>query len=221
MILAWINIFSLITGTIGFQNNPLLCLSEITQLAKAVNIKYNDIDVSRNSNGDKASCIIIDLHVKVVKLTSQNATLSWRVPKCDKICIGYTVFYKVALSKDVSKLSSKDVCLENQWNSIFTTNNTLILKGLMPYKTYAFYIKSYQSSALGESETNLTYFKTLPYRPPRPKNLVAVGISPNIIQLQWDESIKNGILSHYRVKYHEQGDSNIQDMRDYCLYPKT
>lgn len=147
--------------------------------------------------------------------------MSWQAPKCDQICIGYTVFYKLAFSRDGSKFSSKDVCLENQWNSIFTSKNTLILIDLFPYKTYAFYIKFYQSSGIAASETNLTYFTTLSDSPPPPPNLVAIGISSNTIQLQWNESIKNGILSHYRVKYYEDNHSDIQDLRDYCINPRT
>lgn len=213
--------FPFVTGTLGFHNNPLLCLSEIGQLAKTVQIKYNDTDVSRNSNGDKASCSITDLQVKITNITSRNANLSWQTPQCDKICIGYTVFYRVSYTKDGSKFNSKDVCLENQWNSIFISNNTLILNGLSPYKTYAFYIKYYQSSGLPGSETKLMYFKTLPDSPPRPPNLIAVGISPDTIQLQWTESIMHGILSHYRVKYYEEVEMDIQYMRDYCINPRT
>lgn len=161
------------------------------------------------------------MHAKITSVTSRNASLSWQAPKCIEICIGYTVFYRVSYTRDGSKFNSKDVCLDNQWNSIFTSNTSLILRRLSPYKTYAFYIKFYQSSGLPGSETLLTYFKTLPDSPPPPPNLIAIGISPYTIQLQWNESIRHGILSHYRVKYNAAVDMDIQHMRDYCTHPRT
>lgn len=215
-----LNIFIYFTGTIGFHNNPLLCLTEIEELAKEVSIKYNDIDVSRNSNGDKASCSLINLNIKITSITSKNLSLSWQAPKCDQICIGYTVFYKISYTKELSKFSSKDGCRDNLWNSVFTSNTSLVLKGLLPYKKYAFYIKYYQSSGQSGSETNLTYFNTLPDSPPPPPNLIAVGIAPDTIQLQWNKSSKNGVLSHYRAKYYAL-DEDIQESRDYCINPRT
>lgn len=183
---------------------------------------YNETDVSRNSNGDKASCSTIDLHVNITSITSRSATLSWQSPKCEGICIGYTVFYKLSFIKDGSKFSSKDECLENQWVSIFTSGTKLTLTGLLPYEEYAYYIKFYQSSGLPGSESNLSYFKTLPDSPPPPPNLIAVGITPSIIQLQWNESIGHGKLSHYVLKYFmDTSYITTVELRDYCLNPRT
>lgn len=184
-------------------------------------LKYNDIDVSRNSNGDKTSCSIIILPSEITNLTSTSATLSWQKPICDQICIGYTLFYRMSKSGDNSKLNSKDVCQDNNWNSIFTPNTTITLNQLSSFKTYAFYIKYYQSSGLPGSETNLAYFNTLPDSPPQPASLIAVGISPDVIQLQWNGSSDNGILSHYIAKYSVVVDMDIQNLRDYCTNPRT
>ncbi|KAG5878068.1 hypothetical protein JTB14_031503 [Gonioctena quinquepunctata] len=120
-------------GTLRFHNNPLLCPAEIKRLANKTGILYSDLDVSPYSNGDKTACQTEHMEV-TVNAFSTNASLEWKEPtvmQCNNY-IGSTIYFKIQGKGIASYSDSKDVCIRNDWRSLFTTSNKIFLNKLQP-----------------------------------------------------------------------------------------
>lgn len=52
--------FRIERGKLFFHFNPKLCISKIDRLKQVANLSdYTDLEVARNSNGDKVACELI------------------------------------------------------------------------------------------------------------------------------------------------------------------
>ncbi|XP_056638936.1 insulin receptor-like isoform X1 [Diorhabda sublineata] len=212
-------------GTIGFHNNPLLCPSEIEKLKNVTNSSYSERDAPYLSNGDKASCVTKDVNV-IVSPYSTKAVLSWDPPPLEKdeSYVGFTVFYKKGKDENATTFDSKDVCVVNEWTSVFANTNYTTLTNLIPNSTYSYYIKLYlssNSSNTENSQSSLKYFQTLSDDPDGFEYLSVTPIDHQSVMLNWEKPLlPNGILAHYILDYDELADEWIFE-RDYCQYPKT
>ena len=69
-------------GKVGFHFNPHLCRGKIDTLVRKINASmgvddYDDRDISKISNGDRAACDIKTLKLNVVTVKANYAVLSW------------------------------------------------------------------------------------------------------------------------------------------------
>uniref|UniRef100_A0A914Z2C1 receptor protein-tyrosine kinase n=1 Tax=Panagrolaimus superbus TaxID=310955 RepID=A0A914Z2C1_9BILA len=67
-------------GLVSFQNNPKLCYNRIFQFITHVGLDKNvsDNDISKYSNGEKAICEEVPLHVEVTTVTNVFFVISWK-----------------------------------------------------------------------------------------------------------------------------------------------
>ncbi|KAF2901799.1 hypothetical protein ILUMI_04395 [Ignelater luminosus] len=205
-------------GTISFHYNPQLCLSEIKKLASLTGSRYQDMDVSPYSNGDKTACNYIDLKVTITKLTSTNVTLTWE--KYSNI-IGYLLYYIEDPTGNITIYDERDECDTTGWNSIFTPNSFTQVTNLKPYTQYAYYIKTYNSSSLG-SQTHIKRFVTLSDDPSVLLDVKVISTNDNSVTLSWKPPRHtNGLLSFYDiVAYYEEDDDELLLERNYCDFPQ-
>lgn len=208
-----------VLGTFGFFSNPLLCPAEIKKLADLTGISSNFSHLEVYGNGDKSACNFTDL-ILHIQPNVTNVTIGWELPPLSQndLYIGFTVYYIEHDRGNISTFESQNVCDGRGWNSQFTSNNSIMLLNLRPFKRYAFYIKLYQSSMLG-AQTPVNYFKTLPREPKAPLMVRITATGPDSILLTWQPPIRiNGILSYYRLYVVMERDYNVQQARDYCLH---
>ncbi|XP_023030119.2 insulin-like receptor [Leptinotarsa decemlineata] len=207
-------------GKIRFHNNPLLCTIEIEKLSNITGVEYSKLEVSPYSNGDKTTCFPQKMNV-TVHPWSTNATLMWdekALNKCDNY-VGFTIYFKVHKLGEASFTDSKDVCVRNEWKSIFTTNTSFVLSNLEADSRYAFYIKIYCVSK-DTFQSTMMYFVTLPDDPDIPENVVLEAIDHTTIQLRWRPPLHiNGVLAYYKIDFNEQPDEAVD--RNYCEQPRT
>ncbi|XP_050501064.1 insulin-like growth factor 1 receptor [Diabrotica virgifera virgifera] len=228
-LLNYTNLNLTLKGTIGFHNNPLLCMSEIEKLAKATGIVLDpnsNTGVSRSSNGDKANCVVKEVNV-TVDIYSKNATLTWTPSKEEnEAYVAYTLFYKIEEegNASTSTLNSKDVCTVNEWNSTFTTMNSANITHLQPNSSYAYYLILYVSSNNSNPQgfhSTVRHFETLPDDPEGFDSLEVSAIDHQSVNLTWEKPEQpNGILAQF-VLYFDQLDDELLYERDYCKNPRT
>ncbi|KAK9870068.1 hypothetical protein WA026_006163 [Henosepilachna vigintioctopunctata] len=223
--------------SIGFHDNPELCVSEIRKFASKLGIsneKFDVIlkkakDVSPYSNGDKDPCADLQLSVTVTEYNPTNVTLQWESYKAENVTvIGYTIFYILAsdLAAERTNDISSNMCENNGWKSRFVSNNsrTVQLTQLYPFSLYIYWIKVYHiqdemSGIAGSTEKKS--FTTLQDDPSEPVSFDVTATSPTTINITWETPYHiNGNLSHYQlVVLIEKDDPKFVSRRNYCMYP--
>ncbi|XP_044749880.1 insulin-like peptide receptor [Coccinella septempunctata] len=221
--------------SIGFHNNPELCISEIKKFAHVLGMSNSTFeemlqaekDVSPYSNGDRAPCGDLILNVTVVESFSKNVTFQWPpfISNNDTV-IAYTFFYILNRTLHEENIHNYDnmMCNDNGWRSQLIAGNRVNITHLIPFSTYAYWIKVYyiKNDRMGISKsTEIKYFETAPDDPDLPTDLEIRPISPNSILITWESpESTNGNLDHYELyAILERDDAKFINQRDYCTYP--
>nr|FAA01101.1 TPA: epidermal growth factor receptor-like protein [Aedes aegypti] len=175
----------LVTGSMYFVYNPLLCISHIEVLKKMTNYDSTNDLISADSNGFMQSCNVVSLTVKAEVQSSRNVTIYWTrfntAPS--QQLMGYIIFFTPS-DTPRSPYDGRDVCSEYSWQSklvhlndtnsshkVFLTYN---LTGLKPFTRYAYYIKTYLTDSVHNvthrriGQSIVHYFKTHIARPTPP-----------------------------------------------------
>lgn len=206
-----------------FHFNPQLCPIEINKLAHLTKLNYTDYDVSPYSNGDKRACNNITLNVTIKELTSSNVTLTWdnATSFTNESLIGYLVYYIEDPFMNMSIYDEKDTCDLNTWNTIFVSNNSVVLNRLNAYAQYAYYIKIYSRSPSVSGQTKIAYFTTSTTDPSEVYDLNSWSNNSNTVTVTWKPpEFHNGVLSHYVFYvYYQQDDPSFIYQRNYCKSP--
>ncbi|XP_026479394.1 insulin-like receptor [Ctenocephalides felis] len=219
-------------GSILFNNNPYLCLSEIEKFQQYTNLtKLSLKDSFPSWNGYKANCNFVKIKTFAGNVFTTNATIYWENYK-NVSSNGYMIYYIKAPEKNVRIYYGMDTCLENSWNGTQFKEKTqsqylkYTLTDLNAFTQYAFYVRSYdlESPVLNfhqEVQSNLEYFKTLTDQPSGVERIRTVSKNSSSITITWfPPSTPNGILSHYKLYvFHHPDENDFLDPRNYCKEP--
>ncbi|OQV25442.1 putative Insulin receptor [Hypsibius exemplaris] len=141
---------------IGFHFNPQLCRSKIDVFVRKINAAkgiddYDEHDISKTSNGDRAACDMKALDLRINSFSSQLAQLTWEsfnLPD-PRSLLGYVVFYRESPAQNLSKFEGRDACgTVNVWTPIDVTPiegplQSQILYELRPATQYGVYVTTY------------------------------------------------------------------------------
>jgi insulin receptor len=100
-------------GKLFFHFNPKLCYEKIEALKPMANdTEFNDLEVARNSNGDKIACNITKLNITIRDRRTNGVLLGWEQFKYDdpRALLGYVVYYTEALYQNVTIYDGRDAC---------------------------------------------------------------------------------------------------------------
>ncbi|XP_071446667.1 insulin-like peptide receptor isoform X2 [Hetaerina americana] len=219
-----------------FHFNPKLCISKIEKLKQPNFTDFTDLEVARNSNGDKVPCNVSELKANVTMKNSLSAVIIWDVFKHHdpRSLLGYVVYVTEAPTQNVTLYDGRDACGGDGWRvddvsvqhdaNGNLTENTHILTHLKPFTQYAFYVKTYTiATETTGAQSRIHYFRTAPDEPSVPLNLKAYSNSSHELIIQWQPpQSPNGNLTHYRVVgTWEKDDPVFLEQRDYCFEPLT
>ncbi|XP_044730149.1 insulin-like growth factor 1 receptor [Chrysoperla carnea] len=247
-LLNWTVIQNLtIKGKLFFHYNPKLCLGEIDKFRQKANLKYNftELEISRNSNGDKVECGFDSINSTYKVLSSTSVEIQWdpyHPPKTHAI-FGYQVFYAPSELVNTNRYRVAEVCQDTIWkeetlflhdvindNDYYDTLFNITIENLNPYSNYSYYVASVliENSTSSDiiqdvgAQSKVVNFTTLPDQPGRPRHVRAFNISYSEIKLKWRApSQPNGKLTKYVITaYLQQYEHKNINQRNYCLAPK-
>ncbi|XP_067011741.2 insulin-like peptide receptor [Anabrus simplex] len=223
----------ILNGGLFFHHNPRLCLSEIEKLREISGApNYTNLEVARESNGDKASCEVKNLHTTHVVINSTSVRFEWDNSISEKeSLIGYTLHYIESEDLNVTIHDGKDVCDVCNWvveYIMLTTERANLskihfqLSHLKPYSLYSYYVKRYGVAAhQAEGRSEIQHFRTFPDRPSIPRFLKAINNSSSEATLVWEPPLHpHGHITHYIILGRWQPDDReFLSRRDFCRYP--
>ncbi|XP_055549654.1 insulin-like growth factor 1 receptor isoform X2 [Wyeomyia smithii] len=227
----------LLTGSMYFVYNPLLCVSQI-ELLKKITIYNNTNDlINVDSNGFMQSCNVVSITVKSEVLSSRNATIYWTKYNTAPLqqLVGYVIYLTPSM-KERSPYDGRDVCSEYSWQSkLIRLRETKIvgnylsynLTGLKPLTRYAYYIKTYvadNSHNMTErriGKSGVQYFTTKIAKPTPPLKVYTVRKTEHSITFSWKilKSEANLVQRLHVDVFIQPDDLNLLDQRNYCINP--
>jgi len=174
------------------------------------------------------------LNVTVRKVTPFASLIDWppfNTPD-PRTLLGYMVHRIEAPYKNVTLYDGRDACGGDGWtvdditvqnqdrkDKSATQTVTHLFTKLEPYTQYAVYVRTYTlpggTRTVRGAQSQILYFRTLPFIPSTPKDLSAVANSSSEIIIRWRPSYPpNGNVTKYIV----QGVMEIDkpDRTDYC-----
>ncbi|XP_052740241.1 insulin receptor isoform X1 [Bicyclus anynana] len=213
--------------------NPKLCYKNIEELKNMIHdpsSTFSEIEVSRDNNGDQASCYEEMLHLNVHELRQDFAILTWNMYCIDDMrkLLGFSIYF-VAADHNVTLYGQRDACsdiwnvrdqtIEEVLNRTDTPKNKekkVVLESscskvqplfypitnLTPFTRYAAYVKTYttQQDKRG-AQSPIIYFKTLPGSPSPPVGLNVETLKQNSATIKWQPpAMSNGTIAFYHVE---------------------
>lgn len=211
-----------INGPVYFRNNPKLCLNKIKELLIKANVSSADSIVPTLTNGVKNVCDLAELSVSVDFITSSSATIFWTPFEFHdtRNLMGYTIYIKEAIFKNITVFDGRNECGGGDWKIYDIEDydccaNNFTVKGLKPFKQYAFYVKTITVNSDFGAQSVISYFNTKPGIPLMPLNLNVTTNSSTEIFITWlPPLLPNGVISHYLVSV--QQISHIFVPIDHC-----
>nr|CAD7199357.1 unnamed protein product [Timema douglasi] len=221
-------------GRLFFHFNPKLCLYKIERLKHVANFSdFSDLDVARNSNGDKVACNVTALKVYVTQTSSQAVVLMWsQFDHYDpRSLLGYVVYSTEAPYQNVTLYDGRDACGADGWkvDDVHVPDNQSasvyhLLSRLKPYTQYAYYVKTYTiATERTGAQSPIYYFRTSPDIPSVPMSLQVFSNSSSSMVVTWQPPTEpNGNITHYIVSGSwERDDPKFLSQRNYCFDPLT
>lgn len=226
--------FKIHSGKVFFHYNPKLCLQHIYEFLTVVEHKnVSDLEVSKDSNGDKFPCNATEINIQVVKKEFNMIQISVPYLKIDYNAevLRYVVYFTKDPYRNITMFEDLDQCSDYGWktkdisidpNIEFSSNLTfkVDLMDLEPYTQYAFYVTTYTVNRIG-AKSLIHYTRTLPSKPSELSRLEAFSNASSEIILEWDPPERaNGKLKNYLVTWTllEQ-DKSLAHRRNYCKHP--
>lgn len=226
--------FKIHSGKVFFHYNPKLCLQHVYELLSVIQHKnVSDLEVGKDSNGDKFPCNATEMNIQVVKKKFNMIQISIPYLKSDfnAEVLRYVVYFTKDPYKNITTFEDLDQCSDSGWktkdisidpNIEFSSNQTfkVDLTDLEPYTQYAFYVTTYTVNRIG-AKSLIHYERTLPSKPSELSRLNAFSNTSSEIILEWDPpEHMNGKLKEYLVTWTllEQ-DKSLTNWRNYCKHP--
>lgn len=100
-------------GKLFFHFNPKLCIDKIEPLrSMTVETEFSDLEVARNSNGDKIACNVTLLNVTIVNIIQTGVLIRWDpfVHDDARSLLGYVVYSIEAPFQNVTLYEGRDAC---------------------------------------------------------------------------------------------------------------
>lgn len=228
--------FKILSGKVFFHYNPKLCLHHIHKLLSVSQYEtFSDLDVGKDSNGDKFPCNATIINISITHKTSNTIEISVPYLKIDYNTedLRYVIYFTKALHKNVTLFDDFDECSDLGWRtqdfSVNPNNRQFKSRGfqvnltdLEPYTQYAFYVTTYTDDRYG-AKSAICYETTLPSKPSELTRLVAFTNKSFEVTLQWDPPMKiNGKMIEYLVTWSVlQQNKTLLRLRNYCEHPIT
>ncbi|CAH0562735.1 unnamed protein product [Brassicogethes aeneus] len=224
--------FRIERGSLFFHFNPKLCINKIEMLRNKTGLQpFSDLEVAKNSNGDKIACNVSELKVNVTLITSKGVVLVWRPFELDgdeRQLLGYIVYSIEAPYRNVTVYDGRDACGVDDWRVDDVAKNdekiTHPLLKLKPYTQYAYYVKTYTvATERNGAQSKIKYFRTLPSMPTPPQIVQAVSYNYDSLKITWTPPHQpNGNITYYIVAGKKNANENMDSKdRDYCEDPPT
>lgn len=203
--------FAIRNGSLFFHFNPKLCYNRIEKLRQVANLSaFDDLEVARNSNGDKVACNVTELNVEITKVFSVGVIIGWKpFDHYDpRSLLGYVVYFIEAPHRNLTLYDGRDACGGDGWrvddvpvppDRSIEINH--ILTRLTPFTQYAFYVKTYSiASESTGAQSKIRYFITRPDLPSSPQMVNANPISDTSLVVDWRPPLHpNGNVTYYIV----------------------
>nr|CAD7427516.1 unnamed protein product [Timema monikensis] len=221
-------------GRLLFHDNPRLCISEVDKLQNITGLSnYTNVEVARESNGDRAICNSISLNVTLSIVNSTSVLIQWSNLEYSgkQTLLGYKVHYKEAPTNVSVDDLDEESCWGDNWKvnyiminsdlqDVNRSSETLhVIGSLKAYTRYAYFVESYTMAWEIEGvQTPIQYFTTHPYRPYIPRRFKVHPKSSSELILSWEPPlINNGRLTHYIIagKFYADSESSVVE-RDFC-----
>uniref|UniRef100_A0A915J235 Uncharacterized protein n=1 Tax=Romanomermis culicivorax TaxID=13658 RepID=A0A915J235_ROMCU len=131
------------------------------------------------------------LNLRQLKMDGKSVTLSWDPPLNGHGSLGYVVYYK----RDGSNR-------ERFSNATLTDHKSFFVGNLTPNSQYSFRIVAFNKNGFGPSSPFLK-INTADYDglPSVVRNLQAVVVSPNSVEIRWDPPVDRNSVSFYKLFY--------------------
>ncbi|XP_045527669.1 insulin-like receptor isoform X1 [Pieris brassicae] len=221
----------IMSGRLFIHFNPKLCFSQIEMLKNMTlspMTTFTDLDVSKDNNGDQASCFQDSLHLKVSSLVKGVAILTWDMycSEDTRKLIGYSIYY-IQAEHNVTFYGQRDACSDT-WNVIditidearnstrpLPTNKKKLLENpcnevqplfhpltpLQPFTRYAAYVKTYTTRDRKGAQSPIIYFTTMPGNPSPPRSVTVENLREHATIIKWQAPLMpNGTIESYRIE---------------------
>ncbi|CAK1540177.1 unnamed protein product [Leptosia nina] len=222
----------IISGRLFIHFNPKLCYNQIEKLKNMTRdpmTTFNDLTVSKDNNGDQASCFQDTLHLKVHSLVNRVAILTWDMycSEDSRKLIGYSIYY-IQAQHNVTLYGQRDACSDT-WNVLDitmdevrnttkpmpTNRSTKVLPNpcediqplfypltqLQHYTRYAAYVKTYTTRDRKGAQSPIIYFTTMPGHPSPPRGLTVENLREHSATIKWQSpAMPNGTIESYRIE---------------------
>ncbi|XP_068626888.1 insulin receptor-like isoform X2 [Battus philenor] len=219
-------------GKLFIHFNPKLCYNQILPLKNMTRdpiSTFEQIEVSVDNNGDRASCFQDVLKLKASQLGQRLVVLTWDMycSEDSRKMLGYSIYY-IPAEHNVTLYGQRDACSDT-WNVLditmddvrsnaskpaASTKNALsnpcdnlqphfyLLTPLIPFTRYAAYVKTYTTLQDKKgAQSPIIYFKTLPVSPSPPLGLTVELRTAHSVQINWlPPAMPNGTISIYHVE---------------------
>ncbi|GBP37476.1 Insulin-like receptor [Eumeta japonica] len=231
-------------GKLFIHFNPKLCYSEILPLKNMTRDSasiFDELEVSKENNGDKAACFRETLHLNVSQLDKNYVLLSWSqycLEDARKL-LGYSIYFTKA-ENNITQYERRDACSDT-WSvddmsmdevqnnvtisSVFMNNCNRMqplfhpLTRLSPYTRYAAYVKTYTTLQENRgAQSPIIYFTTLPGQPSPPMFSQQSHVDSHTVVLKWARPVlPNGSLIMYQVLVQRDNHHEEQILQlNYC-----
>ncbi|KAH9503303.1 hypothetical protein Btru_068698 [Bulinus truncatus] len=218
----------ILNGRLHFYDNHQLCLHKIDEFVQYLNLT-NVEGINRFTNGDQRPCLqdLLNLTVNVYSHTS--VVLKWDKYKAEhRMLLTYILNYKeVSHLNDIPTVQyGRDSCSNDVWMTREyppvdgpDTFQLGLLRELKPFTPYAVYVQAYTvTTATHSAMTDVITFKTLPFFPSEPRDLIAISENPNELRVKWKPpKAPNGIVKYYKIVYQKlELNEKPYNQRNYC-----
>ncbi|XP_050076998.1 insulin-like peptide receptor [Anopheles maculipalpis] len=227
----------LMTRSMYFRNNELLCNAHIKLLQKIAEYDNSSDTIDWNSNGYMQACHVQPFHARYEVVSSHVVTVYWSKhnPKPHHHRLqGYLVYY-IRTNVNKSPYEGRDLCSKYGWKSRYVSLDNVTIEGsfyaynltrLKPFTRYAFYVKAYYNESFNSATdlvglSDMQYFMTAKDRPTSPLHVRTARKNESTITLTWRIlTSEQAMVMQYHVDVFIQPDEMRKfDERNYCLDP--
>uniref|UniRef100_A0A182YDQ9 receptor protein-tyrosine kinase n=2 Tax=Anopheles stephensi TaxID=30069 RepID=A0A182YDQ9_ANOST len=226
----------LMTRSMYFRNNELLCNAHIKLLQKVAEYDNASDTIDWNSNGYMQACHVQPFHARYEVVSSRVVTVFWSKHsfKTHHRLQGYLLYY-IRTNVDKSPYEGRDLCSKFGWKSRYVALENVHIVGsfyahnltrLKPYTRYAFYVKAYYNESFNSATdlvglSDMQYFRTAKDRPISPLHMRTARKNDSTITLTWRIlPSEQAMVQQYHVDVFIQPDEQRKfDQRNYCTDP--
>lgn len=189
-------------GTMLFNNNPMLCMSEIDKIEHLFSIPPTLIDVPQGANGYSGGCTkaSVSLHVDVINETS----IAVNFTHITDTRAHYSILY-MRLPQGSRKIFVPETCSDTEWYAYnipeeIYNNSVIELTTFEPASHYALCVEKYDPLKSILARSDIVNFSTPVGKPEPPFILELVASSPEVVVLRWvDHKVYRPHITRYEL----------------------